>query len=447
MSRSRFVAVLLGIALSARAQVEIRPTLGPSAPRVFALPPSAALAPALTSVPLAALDAPLSPLPAVVAAAAPAAQLPPAEARASAMTGALAEFSRTDLMTVSAAEASGAGEALMLRAMGADASDRAAVSAGPVETAVPTLAAPESSGRRPARQVYRLSNPLRETVKLDALSIIAHVVLSAAWETVKDWTIYRGVHHVTGSVAAGASVVVFEVAMASGMFTARTLADLGQRYWRRKLAVLKELALDPGVARVRVLTTGPVKYFGPLARSKENTGLIFVEADGEPPQELGRFGAPIPLGDLESSRVRLAFSPDGGAAGISWTPTLKDLFDGVPIPPEIAAAWRAQSKGSKKRPGAAKGRPHIEAILIGADGNDSDLGSIVEGPAARKLIGLGHLDRVRAFFGLRLPSRAIPISDSLVERPGDAREPGLGGRMRRAWRRLTGALIVVKKTD
>jgi len=99
----------------------------------------------------------------------------------------------------------------------------------------------------------------------------------------------------------------------------------------------------------------------------------------------------------------------------------------------------------KKKPGAAKGKPRIEAILIGADGSERDLGAIVEGSAARKLIGLGHLDRVRALFGLQLPARAIPISDSKVERPGDPREPGSW--MRRAWRRLTGALIVVKKTN
>ena len=448
MSRTGFAAALLLAALSARAQVEIRPALAlPAAPVVFALPPSAVLAPALTAAPLSVSFAAAVP----AAAAAPAAPLPPAEARAATMSGALAEFARTDLKTASPGEASGAGEALMLRALGGVSPEYSAVSAGLVESAAPPLAASEPSGRRAQSKVYLLSQPLRETVRLDAASIVLHVVLSAAWEVVKDLGLYAGVHRVTGSVAAAAAVVVVEVAMASGMFTARTLADLGQRYWRRKLAVLKDLALTPGVSRVRVLTTGPVTYAGPLARSKDNTGRIFIEAEGELPQALGRFGAPIPLGDVEASRVRLVFVEGGGRepSAAAWTPTLKEILDGRTIPPQIAAAWRAAAKGSKsalkKALGAAQGKSRIEATLIGADGGERPLGSIVEGPAARKLAGLGHVDKLRAIFGLALPSRAIPISDSAVERPGAAREPGLAGRLRRAWRRLTGALIVVKK--
>ena len=151
------------------------------------------------------------------------------------------------------------------------------------------------------------------------------------------------------------------------------------------------------------------------------------------------------------------FVQSDGSYGASWTPTLKSLLDGRTIPARVAEAWRAEAKGTgpalKKMLDVskmldvtnAKGKVRIEATLIGADGRERPIGAIAEGPPARKLIGLGLLDRARALFGRELPARAIPISDSAVERPGDAREPGVLGALRRAWNRLRGRLIVVKK--
>jgi hypothetical protein len=55
------------------------------------------------------------------------------------------------------------------------------------------------------------------------------------------------------------------------------------------------------------------------------------------------------------------------------------------------------------------------------------------------MVGLGRWDRVRALFGGKARPRAIPLSDTIVER-GGRRE--VSGFWRRAWRRLTGRLIV-----
>jgi hypothetical protein len=452
MSRKALAAALLLAALSARAQVEVRPALAlPTASGAFALAPSAVLAPALAPAPLAALGAaPVLPVPAFAAAApaaapAAAALLPPAEARAAAMSGALAEFTRTDLKTASSGESREAGEALMLRALGADAPSLAAAPAAPAESAAsfsePALGRP---GRRGEAKVYLLSNPLRETVKFGPAGIALHVGCAVLWEMIKAVVAYKA----TGSIAAAATVCAFEVATSPVMITARSLTDLGQRYWRRKLAVLKELARAPGMARVKILTTGDVTFSGPLARRKDNTGLIFIEADGDLPETLGRFGAPIPLGDLAANRVRLSFVHGGETSATAWTPTLKELLDERPIPAAIAAAWRAETKGAKQALQTmlelAHGKTRLEAALIGADGAERSIGSIAEGPAASKLVGLGPLDRARAFLGLQRPSRAIPLSDSLIERPGDAREPGARAALRRAWRRLTGRLIAAK---
>jgi hypothetical protein len=450
MSRKSLAAALLLVALSARAQVEVRPIVAlPSAPGIFALPPSAALASALAPASLAALSVPLAPIPAALAAAAPvsaaSAPVPPAQARSAAVAAAVADFARTDLKTASAGEASGAGETLMLRALGADVPASVAPPVESAEFPVPALAPLPLPGRHSAPKVYLLSKPLRETV--GPVSIPLHIAITVTWEATKALIAYKA----TGSLAAAGTLFAFELALSPPMLTARTLGDLGLRYWGRKLAVLKELAVTPGVTRVKVLTTGPVTFTGPFARRKDNTGLIFVEAEGDLPQVVGRFGAPIHLGDVAASRVRLAFIHGGMTAGAAWTPTLGELLDGHPIPPEIAAAWRAHAKstkaGLKKLLDSARGKERIEATLIAADGNERSIGAIVEGPGARKLVGLGALDRARAFLGWHLPSRTLPVSDTVVERPGDARGTGMKDALRRAWRRLMGNLIVARESN
>jgi len=456
MTRSGFAAALLLAALPARAQMEVRTAvlLPPSAGRAMLAPALTApvIAPALTAPvlapSLASLAAPaLAAAPLAAAAPAPASALPPIEAHAAAMSGALSEFGKTDLKTASAAGARDAGESLMARALGGTAS---APADEPVEAAasagVPALLprGGENSPRDP--KIYLLSKPLREKVRFGPVSIGLHVAYSVLWEATKAFLAYKATH----SVAATAMIEVFELAASPAMATARSLADLGFRYWRRKLGLLKELARTPGVSRVKVLTTAEVSFAGPIARSADNTGLIFVESADELPEQLGRFGAPLALGDVGSSRVRLVFIQGGETSSASWTPTLKELLEGKPIPPEIAAAWRAGAGGSKPKLAkmidvtGAKGKARLEATLIGADGQERDIGAISEGPAARKLIGLGYLDRARAFLGRALPSRSIPISDSVIERPGDARETGFVAGLRRAWRRVTGRLIVAR---
>ena len=464
MFRTALAAVLFLAAPPARAQMEIRTAVAlPPSAGAFSAAPAAVFAPALAPglapslVPslaasaLPAAAAPSAPIPTALAAPllAAAAPLPPAQARAAAMSGALAEFARTDLKSATAGEARDAGETLMLRALGAGAPALEAAPPDPGVTSAPLLAPPSADrpGRRAEPKVYLLSKPLRETISFGPVSIALHVAFSLMWEAAKAIVAYKA----TGSAAAAATVFAFELTTSPVMLTARSLGDLGLRYWRRKLGVLKELARAPGVARVKVLTTGDVTFTGPLARRKDNTGLIFVEADGALPESLGRFGAPIPLGDVAASRVRLVYVQGERSSAASWTPTLKELLDGRPIPPEVAAAWRAEAKGTKPAlakmidVSGSKAKARIEATLIGPDGSERAIGAISEGPAARALIGLGLLDRARALLGRRLPSRALPISDSAIERPGDAREPGLGAALRRAWRRLTGRLIVAQK--
>ena len=428
-SRRGLWAASLLIAVSARAQVELRVApvvsapvaLAPAAPPSLSIAAPAAFAPSLAAVP----------------ALAPAALSAPAAEPTAAIQGALSDFSKLDLGSVDAATAHGAGESLMLKALGGEAAESGASVPG-APGAAPTGLSP------PGRRLYLLSKPLRETVQLGPAARAAHVGYAIAWELFKAWVGWHATGHVMGAVA----VLAVELPFSPAMVTGRSLLDLGVRYWRRKLAVLRELARAPGVERVRVLTAGQVEFSGPLARRKENTGLIFVDASVPP--EPGRFGAAIPIADAQRQQVRLTFSrPDSTSAAV-WTPTLADLLERRQLPPEIAEAWRkslhAVARGqapAQRLLEAAKGRDlRVEAVLVGGPPGDVPLGAIVEGPAVKTFIGLGRLDRVRAFLGRPLKPRSLPLSDTDVMRAGDARESGAWARLRRAWRRLAGSLIL-----
>jgi hypothetical protein len=472
MGLKGFVVALLLAAISARAQLEIRPTVAlPSAPGIVALAPAAGLMPAAASMaaPLAALGAPtllppaapalaaapasiIAAVPAAAAATspapAPASDLPPAQAHAAALTGALADFAHLDLSAASAGEIQGAGETLMRRALRAPGA--AAEGSTPVLadfSGAPTSALAPASAARPAGpRTYLLSRPLRETVKLGPVGLAGHVVLEAGWEFFKGWLAWKATH----SPAAVAVLMMVELPFSPAMITVRSLVDLGQRYWRRKLAVLREIARTPGIDRARVLTTGEVRFMGPLARSKDNMGLIFVESSSELPSEVGRFGAPIPIEDIEAQHVRLTLVAPGASAASSWMPSLSHLLQGRPIPERIAAQWRAALSPGKAPikillDAAKSSALRIDAALVASDGSEKPLGSIAEGPAVKKLVGFGHLDRLRAWAGLGRSRRNLPVSDTRVERPGDARPAGWIAALRRAWQRLTGRLIVADR--
>lgn len=459
-SRRGLCAALLLAAVSAGAQTELRAVPESAAPLSFApaLPagasmlaglaigPGPLLAPAAFAPPAAAavLAAPAAtpaPIPAVAAEAVPApletAAPETAHARAETIRGAVAEFDRLDFQALDAVGARTAGDDLMRRALGGAAEDPTVFSE--------EQGAPTRGGLAPAgRGLYLLSKPLRETVQLGPVARVAHVGASIGWEIFKAWVGWHATGHVMGAVA----VLVVELPFSPALMSGRTLLDLGLRYWRRQLAVLKELARVPGVERIRVLTAGHVEFSGPIARRKENTGLIFVDATQAPPD--GRFGAAIPIADASRQQVRLTFTANGETAAAVWTPTLADLLDRRPLPPVIAAAWRSALKDVSRARAPARrlletalgGSLRIEALLVGDASGDRDLGAIVEGAAVKTFIGLGRLDRLRALLRRKLKARSIPLTDSAIV-PADApREPGPRAWLMRAWRRLTGRLLV-----
>lgn len=454
-TRRGLAAALLLASVCARAQLELRLAPEASAPTAAVVPTALAAPAALAqSAVLAAPDAapaptsalaapaaqPAAAVPAVAAAAAAPAAPGPA-VRAATIRGAVADFSKLDLGSIDAGAARQAGDELMRRALtGATAAPTPAAPGAPQ-----TPDAPRASGlSAPGRRLYLMSKPLRVTVQLGPVARAAHVGVAVAWELFKAWVGW----HATGSPMGAAAVMVVELPVSPAMVTGRSLLDLGLRYWVRKLAVPRELSRAPGMERVRVLTAGHVDFWGPLAVRKENTGLIFIDASAPPPD--GPFGAPIPIDDAAHRRVRLTLERPRGSSPVAWTPTLAELLERKPLPPEIAAQWRRALKtlARGRAPAArlldaAKGAGlRVQATLLGGPDGDIALGSVLEGPSAKTFIGLGRLDRVRGWLGWKVRPRSIPLSDAVIERIGAPRQSGLRAWLTRAWRRLTGRLIV-----
>ncbi len=358
---------------------------------------------------------------------------------------ALTKFSALDLKSAPAADLRGGAEELWRAAIGEEAAKAPALAGGALSAAEIPLPLPRSTRKvfPLYPRVHLLSKPLHETVELGRVARVLHYVVEAALQFVKAGIAWQA----TGSPAAGLAVLAIDLIKMPPMITAQSLADLGLRYWWRKLSTLRRLADTPGVTRIRVLTTGEAQFSGILAVRQENTGLVFMDAKGSLPAEVEGFGSPIAVADLADRRVRLVLVHDGVSELLFWTPTLAELLSGTPMPPSVAASWRARLDADKKDKTPLQRifdfkkekDLRVEAHLSDGEGGETALGTVAFGRSVKKLVGLSRLDRVRALFGRAPSPRAIPLSDTIVERGG---EKTVKGAARRAWRRVTGALIV-----
>lgn len=403
----------------------------------------AAPVPMLSAPPVLAPTALLAPI--LLAPAAPMVQAPN-PLKLVTVNAAVAQFATIDLKSASAAEVRGGADTLMARVLGAEPVETPALTLGALSAA--DIALPPSAPE-PARtpesgpRVHLLSKSLHETVELGPVARILHYVLETGFQFVKAAIAWQA----TGSPAAGLGVLAIDLIKMPPMITAQSLADLSLRYWWRKLSTLRKLADTPGVTRIRVLTTGEAQFSGILARKQENTGLVFMDATGPLPATIQEFGAPIPVSDLDGRHVRLVMIHDGVTDIVDWKPTLAEMLSGAPIPAEIAKAWRARLDADKKDKTPLqrvfdfkKERElRVEAYLEDGTTGETSLGTIAFGSSVKRLVGLGRLDRIGALFGRVPVARAIPLSDTTVERYGVKMVKGASNR---AWRRLTGALIV-----
>lgn len=390
--------------------------------------------------------------------AAPSAVVTPAAAsvagRLSSVRSAAAEFASADLTKIPAEGARGAGDALMDRVLGAESirvEGVPAVSAGAPVPFVTRLSASDADApragvpaagaqRRP--RLYLFSSPLRRTAELGVVARVLHYALEIGLQFVKGALVWKA----TGSVAAGLGVLAIELLKTPPMITAQSLMDLELRYWWQRRQAVRAAARAEGVTRVRVLTTGDVEYDGILARRKDNAGLVFVESAVVPTGAPADLGVPLVLADPRVRRVRLTLAQGEKTHPVAWETTLGSLLVGRALPDRVAKQWRMtlaverHGKGLLARLTSFPSDLRVEAALEDGRGGWTELGAVAVGKSALSLSGDSSGDRLRAVFG-RLPRpRAIPVFDATVERGGRRIARGF---WRRAWRRLTGRLVVL----
>lgn len=406
----RLLRVIFALLLAGNAEAQtaislkgvLRAPLGSPTPLV--LP-----APALTAAALSALLLPTAALPKpVLQAAVPAQAAKPLPAFLEAGAAAVADFAKAP------APSRESGDALWSSVIGERRSAASAVVEPEPGTSVPRpgLARPAQAPR--TRTLHLLARPLRETVELGLVARVLHYVLETGFQFVKAGLLWQA----TGSVSAGLAVLAFELVKLPPMITAQSLADLQARYWWRRRSVMRELAAQPGVAGVKVLTAAHVEFSGILARRKENTGLIFVESEGGLEAEVGRFGAPIAVQNAETARVRLTMVQNDRSARVPWTPTLAELLAERPLPDDVARSWRSTLAERKADTGWLKRvfdfskekDLRVEAALVGHDGTEQALGTLAMGRSARRLMGASALDRVLGWLGFESHGRAIPLA-------------------------------------
>lgn len=434
----REILSLLLLAQTAAAQL-VAPIEGVG--RIFSAP-----VPVLSGTPLIAPAAGLVPVPAApsLGAAIPApVPIAAAPLKLASAAAAVVKFAALNVRSAPAAEARGGAETLWNEVLGVEAARMPALSAVVLPAADLGLPpeAPEPA-RTPEPRTHLLSKPLHETVQLGPVARTLHYGVEGALQFGKAALLW----HASGSLTAAGALLAFELIKMPPMITAQSLMDLGLRYWWRKFKVVRRLANEPGVTRIRVLTTGDAEFSGILAVRKENNGLVFVDGHGLRVETIDGFGAPIPIDDLAERRVRLSMTHNGATSQVVWTPTLSELLDGRSLPPKIAKAWRKRLESDKKGMSSLRRvldfskekELRIEAQLADGKGGETELGSIAFGRSVQRLVGLSRWDRVRALFGGKPAARALPISDTTVERGGVRSVEG----WRRLWRRLTGRLLV-----
>ncbi|MGZ3694578.1 MAG: hypothetical protein ACXWQO_10385 [Bdellovibrionota bacterium] len=279
------------------------------------------------------------------------------------------------------------------------------------------------------RQVYMLPTPIKQTVKNHC------GVVGAIWGMNLTWSV---------SMVVG-TYLCFHDPVSAGMMAAwdfsqdyfystagvRSAVDFTARWQRRK--DLKKIAAATGADKLRVITTGQTRQLGVLNAELSSKSFIFVEVAGDKPPPIYDGKPLIPVGNIESTKVKLQFNLPGLAKELpALELSLAEIFDGVKIPVEVENAWREGLKewNSKlplwdryvtKKTFNAEAR--ISAALI-KDGEVIELGSYAKGSGIKKVLGMTHLRQARRFLdetvlgrdvretGPHIKSQTVQVHDS-----------------------------------
>jgi hypothetical protein len=188
----------------------------------------------------------------------------------------------------------------------------------------------------PTSHFYLLSRPVENRFKLGPTAKALHYVLETGAQFAKGYLMYRQ----TGNAAAGWTLLATELPKVPVMIQLQSLGDLQFRAWWANQRQLHQLASFPDVDQAMMLSTGTVKYQGPMASEQFDQGLAFIETSKPlSPDEAVSIGSgaqrrdlghPVAIPDPSAVKLRLNLTVGGQSAGDEWSPSIKDVLESGP---------------------------------------------------------------------------------------------------------------------
>ncbi len=275
----------------------------------------------------------------------------------------------------------------------------------------------------PARYRYLMSKPVPMDVHIGAVGMALHYTYWASEILFKTGLAYAGSHHAAPTLI----VFLFTLAHSAPYLTAHSMADLKVRQAIKSSWLTRKLRDIPGIQKATILSSGALKFEGPIVRDRKSQNYIFVETDEplKPEGEwLSMFGAPIDVTESAKTKIKFRLVIDGHTNGAEWEAPLADILDKKAIPTEIADQWREDVKGwdkqskewtseeaREKHPVLSEKLPslsyvlgrHNQAVQVNAtvtlpSGEEIPIDSMIAGGQVRKLLGMGLLQRVKDYF-------------------------------------------------
>lgn len=199
------------------------------------------------------------------------------------------------------------------------------------------------------KYLYQLSEPFETKVQLGPIIGAINTIHVVGFEVAKIWAY---------SIPMGWSNAlllysVVDLPYIPQSFITRPTAELAVKSWLKSKKQIAQFARVPYLHSISMLSGKRTEWkanFIPFSQTRKGSVLLetdspLTEADLTPENWKAEWGKPILIEDPSKYRLRLNLSIEGKPLEVAdWKPSLKDIQEKVPIPQDIAEAWRQEIK-------------------------------------------------------------------------------------------------------
>jgi len=250
-------------------------------------------------------------------------------------------------------------------------------------------------------EVFMLSQPIQQTVNAPKTAVATAVSFDLLWTSASTYTFYQ----FTGEPFS--SAVYFAGGLLEGIPTGNAyVQSLNQAIatWKNR-GTMKQIARLKGVKEIRILNTGHSEQTGLYSSRLHSSSFVFIETEGDeiPPSIGGKEW--ISLKELDDTAIKFRLQlPNGETHPTPLEIGLRDLFAGSQGDQEVLAAGR---EGVRKWERSLyflvgfvrhKGLNDLKVISeLSIHGESFPLGEFAHGKGVKKMVGLGKLQRLKAW--------------------------------------------------